>query len=593
MKNRLIIFVFYDKYGFADNSVLFFLKELKKHTTEILFVANGRICEKSKKEVSKYAQKILERENKGYDAWALKEGMEYLGEEYLSQFDEILHVNDSCYGPIFPFSEMFDEMDKKDVDFWGITKHKGNVLKVSCCKIFSENIIPEHIQTIFTCYRKNLFTNKVFKDFWNNLPEIKTYDEAICYYELELTRTFAKEGFKYDTYMQTDDWYDYTACPIFFLPQKLLENRCPIIKKKLFYDDYQRQIIIDIGRQTKEAFEYIKNKTNFDTNIIWDNLLRVRDMANIQKNLQLNYILSDKTIEKPTKKMPKFAVILHLTYEDLLDESIKYLKNLPPEADVYITTKPARMKKLIEEKIKDFNLNKVEIRVVKNRGRSESAFLIECKDVILNNEYKYICFTHDKKSSSVKPFLKIQSWSYKLFENTLKSSEFIKNIISTFEDNPRLGLLTPPTPFHSGFLAILGNEWTYCRKEVQKLAKRLDLKIEINDNTPFIGALGAVFWFRAEALRKLFEYNWQYEDFPEEPLPNDGTIMHAIERIYSFVAQDAGYYTGWLMNNDFASIETTNSFFYLETIKAELEKKLGVLPYPKLLEAIKNLPEKE
>ena len=49
MKNRLIIFVFYDKYGFADNSVLFFLKELKKHTTEILFVANGRICEKSKK----------------------------------------------------------------------------------------------------------------------------------------------------------------------------------------------------------------------------------------------------------------------------------------------------------------------------------------------------------------------------------------------------------------------------------------------------------------------------------------------------------------------------------------------------------------
>jgi hypothetical protein len=39
-----------------------------------------------------------------------------------------------------------------------------------------------------------------------------------------------------------------------------------------------------------------------------------------------------------------------------------------------------------------------------------------------------------------------------------------------------------------------------------------------------------------------------------EPLPQDGTISHAIERVYPFVAQAAGYYPAVVMSRDYAVI---------------------------------------
>lgn len=39
----------------------------------------------------------------------------------------------------------------------------------------------------------------------------------------------------------------------------------------------------------------------------------------------------------------------------------------------------------------------------------------------------------------------------------------------------------------------------------------------------------------------------------DEPLPYDGTISHAIERIVGFVALDAGYKVGTIMNCQYAA----------------------------------------
>ena len=52
----------------------------------------------------------------------------------------------------------------------------------------------------------------------------------------------------------------------------------------------------------------------------------------------------------------------------------------------------------------------------------------------------------------------------------------------------------------------------------------------------------------------LFDHGWQHTDFLPEPLPQDGTISHAIERVYPFVAQAAGYYPAVVMSRDYAVI---------------------------------------
>jgi lipopolysaccharide biosynthesis protein len=47
--------------------------------------------------------------------------------------------------------------------------------------------------------------------------------------------------------------------------------------------------------------------------------------------------------------------------------------------------------------------------------------------------------------------------------------------------------------------------------------------------------VGTMFWARAEKLRPLFELSLTWSDYPAEPLATDGTLLHAIERIFPFL----------------------------------------------------------
>ena len=53
-----------------------------------------------------------------------------------------------------------------------------------------------------------------------------------------------------------------------------------------------------------------------------------------------------------------------------------------------------------------------------------------------------------------------------------------------------------------------------------------------------------MFWARAEALKPLLQLNLSIADFPPEEGQTDGTISHAIERLYFFVAEKSGF--DWL-----------------------------------------------
>jgi lipopolysaccharide biosynthesis protein len=53
---------------------------------------------------------------------------------------------------------------------------------------------------------------------------------------------------------------------------------------------------------------------------------------------------------------------------------------------------------------------------------------------------------------------------------------------------------------------------------------------------------GTMFWCRPAALKPLLNLRLGWEDYPPEPVPYDGTILHAIERILPFVAENQGYH---------------------------------------------------
>ena len=50
-----------------------------------------------------------------------------------------------------------------------------------------------------------------------------------------------------------------------------------------------------------------------------------------------------------------------------------------------------------------------------------------------------------------------------------------------------------------------------------------------------------MFWARKGALTDIYEQNIKWSDYPKEPIKNDGTLLHAIERILPMVAAKNGY----------------------------------------------------
>lgn len=292
-------------------------------------------------------------------------------------------------------------------------------------------------------------------------------------------------------------------------------------------------------------------------------------LENIEK---LNYILPTDYLMDSKKVLSKgIAVIIHMHYSDTLDNYKKYIDNIPEEINLYFTSSNEE----VRQKIQHFVQHRKRCRIVpkNNRGRDISSFLVACREEILKHEY--VCFLHDKKEKDPSRKKDIDRWIYSQWENMLGSTAYICNILHYFDKNPQLGLLLPPIPLGERLPFLYRNNWYNNYENTIKLAKSLNLHCYIDKEISPM-ALGTVFWARVDGLRKLLEYEWKYEDFDEEPLANDGTISHAIERILEYVAKDAGYESKWVMTDRYA--EESLGYFKIALSKAfeRLKKSLGL-----------------
>ena len=178
-------------------------------------------------------------------------------------------------------------------------------------------------------------------------------------------------------------------------------------------------------------------------------------------------------------------------------------------------------------------------------------------------EYDYVCFLHDKKTKQITPGSVGESWAYKLLSNVAGSPEFVQGILQLLDSDPHLGMLVPPFPIHGHYLEFSQDLWTTNFDNTNALTQKLSLQVPMSPNKDPISAIGNCFWFKTAALREIFKFPWKYEDFPEEPLAEDGTLSHALERIYPYVAQSNGYYSGWVLNQQYASTEFISLYYYL------------------------------
>ena len=563
---RIAIYHFFDKDGQVDRYVLHFLKELSKVTQRIVFVSNGPLQEGDEEKVKKLVDDILIRDNSGFDAWGMKAGIEYIGRRVLLEYDELLLLNSTFFGPVRDIENVFNGMASRIVDFWGLASHPGFDFDPFKCNPYG--CVPAHVQTYWVAIRKRMLNSDAFWTFWKELPEIKTYDQAVGLYETVFTRFFSDLGYQWDTWMNPSDYLDLTDNPLIATPiEAVRDMNCPIIKWRAFFQDYDYLTSFTAQHTASFLMDFIRDSLDYPEDYVWEYLIRTRHMSDLTQNIHLAEILDKHnyygpSIEDYVGKHP-VALFMHLYDEKMATEMASYAERMPEGAHIWISTTSEEKKERIYKAFHNIK-QKVFVRVCENRGRDVSALLASFSEEVMN--YEIICVTHDKKTAHLHPGTVGEGFAYEGYENILGSREFVANIIQAFETNPRLGLLYAPGPSHADFASHIGLEWGNNYLACKKLADELGLNVPMDDRHPACAPYGSNFWIRTSALRPLYNKKWTYDDFPMEPLKEtDGTIMHAVERIYPYCAQQAGYYSALLMTTEHSAIELGNLEYYAQT----------------------------
>lgn len=566
---RACIYVIYDRDGVIDDYIIYQLQDMRKNVEFLHCVINGRLTSDGRKALEKIADEIYVRENTGMDIGAYKDALEYIGWEDIQNFDELVLMNDTCFGPVYPFKEVFDWAEKQDVDFWGLT------MGICEMRSFPEeysgySFAREHVQSYFVVIRKPLLESRDFKDFIDSRPEFKSYFECGFYFENTFTNYFRIRGWEFKTYCDCSELLKYHNYPMMIFPAKLLkEQRCPLIKKKVFSEAYTELISQCVGQPSQEVFDFLDESGLYDVNLIWSNLLRTQDLSVLVRDCHLVRILPRDYKASLDYRPISVGVVCHAFYTDLFEETIRLLCGFPKGTEFLITTNTEEKKRTFFDLFSPHGY-KFEIRVIENRGRDISALLVGARDFVKN--FDLICFSHDKKTTQQSPGSVGISWAYELNQNMIATNNYISNVISTFALEPKLGIAFPPYPVHNDY-NNLATGWTWCYEQTIKLLEKFKINVPTDVQKLCVAPLGTNFWFRPKALEKLFEFNWEYECFPKEPNNTDGTILHAIERAFAYFAQYAGYYPAFIMNDVYARIEHIN----LDLLRVGAQQMYGYL----------------
>lgn len=560
-KQRLGIYCFYDKYGHAASFIKTFLDDLMDNLDDLVVVVNGQLSDQARQLFSEYTKTIIVRENKGLDVAAYKQAILTLGWEKLESYDEVICLNDTVMGPVYPFREMFACMDRKDVDFWGITAYVGETV--------DKEQIPTHLQAYWHAYRRSLVSSPAFHEYWETMPLWKDYAEVTRKHEMTFTKHFTDLGFTWASYIDWRKYQGYSSYPLLYMPMQIVrDDRCPIFKRRSFFVDYSAYFDQTAGQPALDLYEYLRDHTDYDVDMIWDAILPSYNIDDIRKAMHLDYVLPSQAINPQTHDRPRSAFIYHVYFMDLLEDTCHYIASLPEETDLYITSTEDKIPQIREYMQQHGISHQATFIPVINRGRDVSALLVAACPVVLSGKYDVIGFAHDKKSSQNQENghhgTESQGFAYKLMENTLGSEAYVKNILTLFAENPRLGQVAPPPPYHALYFAhTIPHDWG-ANYEITKelLEDRLGIHVPLSPTKPTASAMGSCYWFRVEALKPLFEYGWKYEDFlPEGQMGEDGTISHAIERANGYICQSRGYYPAWVLSDRYARIEVDSLFY--------------------------------
>jgi len=257
-------------------------------------------------------------------------------------------------------------------------------------------------------------------------------------------------------------------------------------------------------------------------------------------------LLLEDVVEKDVALPTDVAVHAHIYYLDLVSEMLSYLANIPVKFHLYVTTDTLEKAKLIEDVFANMeNVLGLEVVVSENRGRDILPMLVTLGDKLAQHEI--VLHIHTKRSPHNSAFA---GWRRYMMESLLGNSQRITAILQQFGQDKYLGILFPDY-YHpvKPFVDNISNANDNNMEKLLNLAgkKKEELK---NIDRNFFPA-GDMFWFRGKAIKPFVEMKLAAQYFEPEEGQVDGTLAHAIERMFIYFAGEVGLIAKAYLPNSF------------------------------------------
>lgn len=308
--------------------------------------------------------------------------------------------------------------------------------------------------------------------------------------------------------------------------------------------------ILELNELRDNIQNFLKNKEKINKSprrLINHKTIETIDMHGTHINLSPEPVYAikgydlEQTINGPVLMLPfdakdqklkpignSIGVHLHLFYVDLLDEFVNFLKNIDTKFSLYVSIVDETNEDYIKKKLNDSLPNAiVVVKVFPNIGRDIGPFLAGFGDELVKHDL--ICHIHSKRSLHN---LNKLDWRRQLLVNLLGSKSIVSSIFSIFSTNKGLGLIYPE--YHHSLRGQIS--WGTNFDISRNLASKLGLSI--SESRLKLFPAGSMFWARSDALSKLFNLKLGWEDFPVENAQVDGTIAHAVERLFGEIVVD-------------------------------------------------------
>ena len=247
------LFSSYDSESIVREGVYHYLRQLKMAGFDTVFISTSNaVSESDLKKLACHCIRIVSRENRGYDFYSWKVGLEIYPQH--CEHAGLLLANDSVHGPLFDFGDIIIRLENIDADIIGMTDNF--------------RYYP-HLQSYFIYCKRPVVLSKEFINFFDQVEVMRFKNAVIRKYEVGFTQILGKQ-FRLAALYPVEDMLDQTA--YLERPKSGIDPTVQLWKSlisKLKFPFLKRSLLTKRGVSIHEVTSVLaQSDSDFDINIL-------------------------------------------------------------------------------------------------------------------------------------------------------------------------------------------------------------------------------------------------------------------------------------------------------------------------------------